>query len=245
MNKIIPFKKEIIFKTNLSEITSISLEHTLQVDKDNMVTGEFIISGDYKMVDTSVNVESFSFNVPFEVSIDERYIIDNVVVDIYDFYYEIINNNILSINIEVLIDQLEEKPLIEESKEESIPEEPKIVEPKIEQIYDLEEKAEEVKNSYIEELREAEKGTNDREEEIEMVGNRNEEMTNSLFDNFDSSSETYTTYKIYIVREGDTLELLIQNYGISKEELGLYNNINEISVGDKLIIPSVSNEKNQ
>ncbi|MDD2518822.1 MAG: LysM peptidoglycan-binding domain-containing protein [Bacilli bacterium] len=241
MNKIIPFKKEIIFKTNLSEITSISLEHTLQVDKDNMVTGEFIISGDYKMVDTSVNVESFSFNIPFEVSIDERYIIDNVVVDIYDFYYEIINNNILSINIEVLIDQLEEKPLIEEPLiEETITEEPKI-----NQIYDVEEPVLEVEEPYVEALREEKRETKEREEETSMVSNRNEEITNSLFDNFDSSSETYTTYKIYIVREGDTLELLIQNYGISKEELGLYNNINEISVGDKLIIPSVSNEKNQ
>lgn len=247
LNKIIPFKKEIIFKTNLSEITSISLEHTLQVDKDNMVTGEFIISGDYKMVDTSVNVESFSFNIPFEVSIDERYIIDNVVVDIYDFYYEIINNNILSINIEVLIDQLEEKPLIEEPlleealREEKTNEE----ETKIEQVYDFEEEVEEFKKPYVEALKEEKIETSEREEEIEMVSNRNEEMTNSLFDNFDSSSETYTTYKIYIVREGDTLELLIQNYGISKEELGLYNNINEINVGDKLIIPSVSNEKNQ
>lgn len=92
MKKIIPFKKEIIFKTNLSEITSISLEHTLQVDKNNRVTGEFIVSGEYKMVDTSVNVESFSFNIPFEVNIDEKYIIDNVIVDIYDFCYEIITN---------------------------------------------------------------------------------------------------------------------------------------------------------
>jgi hypothetical protein len=97
LKKIIPFKKEIIFKTNLSEITSISLEHTLQVDKNNRVTGEFIVSGEYKMVDTSVNVEPFSFNIPFEVNVDEKYIIDNVIVDIYDFYYEIINNNVLAL----------------------------------------------------------------------------------------------------------------------------------------------------
>ena len=33
MKKIIPFKKDIIFKTNLAEITSISLEHTLKISE--------------------------------------------------------------------------------------------------------------------------------------------------------------------------------------------------------------------
>ncbi|MDD2180867.1 MAG: LysM peptidoglycan-binding domain-containing protein [Bacilli bacterium] len=230
MKKIIPFKKEIIFKTNLSEITSISLEHTLQVDKGNMVTGEFIVSGDYKMVDTSVNVESFSFNIPFEVSIDDKYIVDNVVVDIYDFYYEIINNNVLSLNIEVIIDRLEEKPLIEES--EPI-EEPKTEEDDKEEFDDRDTDEEDIEYSE-KELPE------DREGEPLLEENRQEEITNSLFDNFDSRSETYTTYKIYIVREGDTLDLLIQNYGISKEELAVYNNINELNIGDRLIIPTTA-----
>ena len=31
MKKIVPFKKDINFKTNIAEITSISLEHTLKV----------------------------------------------------------------------------------------------------------------------------------------------------------------------------------------------------------------------
>ena len=54
MKKIVPFKKDIIFKTNLSEIVSISLEHSLHLEKDSLITGEFIISGEYKMTDTSV-----------------------------------------------------------------------------------------------------------------------------------------------------------------------------------------------
>ncbi len=241
MRKIIPFKKEIIFKTNLSEITSISLEHTLQVDKTNMVTGEFIVSGDYKMVDTSVNVESFSFNIPFEVSIDEKYIIDNVVVDIYDFYYEIINNNVLSLNIEVIVDHLEEKPLIEEIKKE-----PALVYLEPEKEVELE-VSEDEERSVPNELEHIEKDSEetvreDREEEKIVVENRHEEITGSLFDNFDNSKETYTTYKIYIVREGDTLDLLIQNYGISKEELGVYNNIDQLNVGDRVIIPTTPNE---
>ncbi len=244
MKKIIPFKKEIIFKTNLSEITSISLEHTLQVDKDNMVSGEFIISGDYKMVDTSVNVESFSFNIPFEVSIDDKYNIDNVIVDIYDFYYEIINDNILVINIEVIVDRLEEKPLIE--KQEEVVLEEKIEENQKEEI--LKEEFEVERTNIIEETVSDEQNDNEeitknREGEEEMEDNRQVEVASSLFDNFDSSSETYTTYKIYVVREGDTLDLLIQNYGVTKEELGVYNNIDALNIGDKLIIPAKNDEE--
>ncbi len=225
MKKLIPFKKEIIFKTNLSEITSISLEHTLQANDENIVSGEFIVSGEYKMVDTSVNVESFSFNIPFEVNIDEKYMVDNIIIDIYDFYYEIINNNVLSLNIEIIIDNLKEKPLIENH-------EPSMEDRKEEKEEVIDEKKEEVINE--DKLMEKE----DLKEDVS-----DNEVTQSLFDNFDPSSETYTTYKVYIVREGDTLDLLIQNYGISKEELIKYNSIDELSIGDRLIIPSKSDEK--
>ena len=235
MKKIIPFKKEIVFKTNLSEITSISLEHTLQVDKNNMVLGEFIVSGEYKMVDTSVNVEAFSFNIPFEVSIDEKYIIDKVIVDIYDFYYEIINNNVLALNIEVIVDRLREKPLIDEIIENGLEE----VE-KVKDEIELEEKEKEIE--VIEEEEEIRKEAETNELEEREINENDVEITKSLFDNFDSRSETYMTYKVYIVREGDTLDVLIQNYGVTKEELEKYNNLNELNIGDRLIIPLNSDE---
>ncbi len=237
MKKIIPFKKEIVFKTNLSEITSISLEHTLQVDKNNMVIGEFIVSGEYKMVDTSVNVEAFSFNIPFEVSIDEKYIIDKVIVDIYDFYYEIINNNVLALNIEVIVDRLREKPLIDEIIENGLEE----VE-KVKDEIELEEKEKEKEIEAIEEEEEIRKEAETNELEEREINENDVEITKSLFDNFDSRSETYMTYKVYIVREGDTLDVLIQNYGVSKEELEKYNNLNELNIGDRLIIPLNSDE---
>ena len=34
MKNIIPFKKDVIFKTNISEVTSISLENTLSIKDD-------------------------------------------------------------------------------------------------------------------------------------------------------------------------------------------------------------------
>ena len=58
MKQIIPFKKDILFKTKLSDIISISLEHKTNINKKDIYV-EFIISGEYKMTESSVNKEIF------------------------------------------------------------------------------------------------------------------------------------------------------------------------------------------
>ncbi len=117
MEKIIPFKKDIEFES-ISEIKSISLEHTLS-NKDNLISGSFIISGTYKMTEVSLNIDEFNFNLPFKISIDSKYDTENIQLDINDFYYEVIDSKILSVSIEVKIDNLKEKevePLEREEK---------------------------------------------------------------------------------------------------------------------------------
>ena len=228
MKKIVPFKKDIIFKTNLSEIVSISLEHSLHLEKDSLITGEFIISGEYKMTDTSVDTEKFSFNLPFDINIDERYLLDNITVDIDDFYYEIVNNNVLSVNIEVLIDKLEEKPI--ETKVIDVPTDLE------KQTFTLEpEPIREVETETIKEIEE------NLEEQRPVINN---ETISTIFDDFDESRETYATYQVYIVRENDSLETILQKYEISKDELEKYNDLNELKIGDKIIIPQ-TNAQNQ
>ncbi len=101
MKQIIPFKQELLFKTKISEITSISLEHTLSLKEDDLISGEFLITGDYKMTEGSINREKFSFKLPFEIALDSRYDINNIVIDIDNFYYEVINNESLQVNIDV------------------------------------------------------------------------------------------------------------------------------------------------
>lgn len=248
MKKIIPFSQDIIFKTNVAEITSISLEHTLQSNDNNFITGELILSGDYKMSDSSTNTEEFSYNLPFDISIDDKYILDNVVIDIDDFYYELINNNILSVNIDVLVDRLEEKEesdlVIEEI--ESI-EEKEDITPEIElELVD----SEEVEPIIASEIyaRSEENDMKDitissiEEVDEELVDEPKEEVR-TLFDNFDTSTETYTTYKIYIIKDGDTIESILQAYDVTKEEVEQYNDLRDLKIGDKVIIPSVMNEK--
>lgn len=228
MKKIVPFKKDIIFKTNLSEIVSISLEHSLHLEKDSLITGEFIISGEYKMADTSVDTEKFSFNLPFDINIDERYLLDNITVDIDDFYYEIVNNNVLSVNIEVLIDKLEEKPI--ETKVIDVPTDLE------KQTFTLEpEPIREIEPETINEIKE------ELEDQRPVINN---ETISTIFDDFDESRETYATYQVYIVRENDSLENILQKYEISKDELEKYNDLNELKIGDKIIIPQ-TNAQNQ
>lgn len=231
MKKIIPFKKEILFNTNVYEITSISLEHNLSVNSDNYISGSFYINGEYKITDASVNTETFDFDLPCDISLDDKYLLDSVKLDIDDFYYEVVDATILKINIDVLIDGLEEK----EEPERII----------VEQVDNIESNL--VKETSIEELKndlENESG-----EKMEVLENdrciEDEDISSvkSLFGNFKDTTETYKTYKVYIVREGDNLDSIIQKYSVSRDILEKYNNLNEINLGDKIIIPSLLNEK--
>lgn len=212
MKKVIPFKKEIIFESNIAEITSISLEHNLEI-KDNSVIGSFDISGSYKMTLTSTITEDFNYNIPFEIALDERYLLDNAMADIDDFYYEILNDRVLSINIEVGIDEIEEIEM-----EDKMP-------------------------NIIEESKEFEELNREESSDIENTQEEKRciEEENPISNVFTSVSdvETYKSYTVYIVRENDTIESILTKYSVSKEELEVYNNLEELKIGDKLIIPNV------
>ena len=52
-----------------------------------------------------------------------------------------------------------------------------------------------------------------------------------------------TGYAIILKRENETVEGIMQKYSVSKDILELYNNLNELKIGDKIIIPSLTNEK--
>ena len=222
MKNIIPFKKDVIFKTNLSEITSISLENTLNL-KDDTISGDFIISGDYKVTDKSTSVEPFNLNIPFEIVLDDRFETNRATIDIDDFYYEIVNNNVLSVSIDVLVDHLQEKPLIEmEDLVEVVP---------VRTVLDLEE--EKMENSVVEErcVEKEDELPKRNEEEIEA-------KINSIFSNGTFNDEVYVTYNVFIIRDGDTLDSIMEKYNVTQDELEKYNDLSNLKLGDKLIIPN-------
>ncbi|MFA7689155.1 MAG: LysM peptidoglycan-binding domain-containing protein, partial [Bacilli bacterium] len=135
---------------------------------------------------------------------------------ITDFEYEIINDDVLRVKITIGIDGLEMR---EEVKKE---------------VRDGDLPPSTPLNDFNEESIPI---SNELEEEIDTT-----EKIKSLFDSIDDTDETHSTYKVYIVREEDNLESIILKYNINKEELAHYNNIDDIKLGDKLIIPYNKNE---
>lgn len=309
MRQIIPFKKELLFKTKISEITSISLEHTLRLVEDNLVSGEFHISGDYKMTEASINREKFYFTLPFEIDLDADYISDSVSIDIDNFYYEVVNDDSLQVNIDVFVDGEKKKVIPEEVavEEEVIDSSEEVKEVEKEAVRDEDIKIEEddskssinddidsnnsfidVSNNIIDISCDDEKiieddstsiisndrqddgqdsdntnsNINDNREELEKQVNYIEVPKVSLEDIQDSSvdnevinnnfnffntenfgTDTYVTYYVYIVKEDDTIDSIIEKFNVSKEEIANYNDISEVKKGTKLIIPtSNSNE---
>lgn len=225
MKQIVPFKKDLLFKTKVSEITSISLEREIDTSEEGVITGVFHITGDYKMNEGSINRDDFSFDLPFDISLDPRYDMSSVKADIEDFYYDIINNDTLKVNIDLFIEAeyLEEEPVMEE----------KVVEEPV---------REEVTQEVREEREEEEMDTIDikKDDVKDVVSDEVREDDNitasDLFSNLDDT-ETYTTYYVYIVKEEDTIDKILVKYGISKDELESYNDITNIKPGDKVIIP--------
>lgn len=245
MKKIIPFKKDITFKTNISEVTSISLEHFLSINNHD-ITGEFIVSGDYKVSDNSTTVEPFEFKLPFEIMLDDIYDTSCAVADIDDFYYEIVNNNILSISIDVYVDKLKEVliqdeiPNLEEKKdiiEELYEEQNNIFEN--DTINDNVDRCIE-EDDILPGEEEIEKMEDNMKEEVKLNKENNEmvnDKINSIFSNV-GDSNTYVSYNVYIIREGDTIESIIEKYATNEELLKKYNNLSDLKLGDKIIIPA-------
>ena len=235
MRQIVPFKKELPFKTKVSDITSISLEREIEIEKEGIITGAFHITGDYKMNEGSINREEFSFDLPFDITLDPRYDINTVNTDIEDFYYDIINDDTLKVNIDLFIEAeyLPENLTISSDDNNEV-ENDNSVNNDIEEV-DVINK---IDDDIIHEDKEREeKMENDKKIEAEKKGDRDEVITPSdLFSNLDDA-ETYSTYYVYIVKEEDTIDKILVNYGVTQEELEDYNDLANINPGDKIIIP--------
>lgn len=259
MKKLVPFTKEIEFKTMISKVTSISLEHTLRVEKDNLISGYFILEGTYKMTQASQIDEEFSYKIPVDIELDEKYDTTNITLDIDDFTYEVIDEEKIKLNITLCIDNIEEKEVI-------LPVEEVIEDFDTLKLEDEDENNRESKdgvlddlfldmsvktplkidNNELEKTDELEK-TNINNNILDNVDTNNDVSTksqsvnnnvSSIFSSFKDNIETYKTYSVYIMKEEDTIDVVMQKYGVTREELEEYNDMSEIKTGSKIIVPS-------
>ena len=197
MEKIIPFKKEILFKTRISKITDISVEHDYKIMQD-MIEGEFILSGSYKMTEASVINEDFFYQIPFMVAIGEDVKKESIELRINDFNYEIINGDVLKLDISLLLNCEEEteenEEIIEQKEEEEIMDIiDEVSEKEMDREIDKDENLESAEETDKSEEEIEEKVINQKEVEEEVI----EKDLNSVIDSVKEKNE-YVTYKVII-----------------------------------------------
>ncbi len=241
MRQIVNIEKEIAFKTMLGEITSISLEDDLSFINDSEIEGNLIISGTYKMTEASTLEEEFNYKVPVEIMLTSTLEEEKRKVDINNFTYKIVNEEALLINVELLIEGLEKI----EIKEEEILEDTNNVKEEVRgESMDAIEDVNEVLSTNLEEedglpSMEDTKEVEEVMKEEDTIDNKSKEVMNSIFESFANTEETYSTYSVYILRENETLDEVINKYKTTREELSEYNDLDNLRVGSKLIIPSL------
>lgn len=238
MKQIIPFVKDISLAPKIYEVTSIALEHNLKMENSDSVVGSFTVSGKYRINNISINEEVFEENIPFDITLDSKYDASKVTIDIDDFYYEIINDEFLRVHIDVLVDNLVyEKEKVEKPAE--------IIKEEREEISTvINERNDDLMNDNVN-LSDKKEDTLIRKEDAKTSKKdeeRESDITNKIETGLFDKEEKYITYKVHIVRDTETIDEITAKYNVSKEELEKYNDLNNIVLGTKIIIP-ISNEQ--
>lgn len=216
----IPFESVVKFKTTCCEITKMSLEHEYTIN-DDTILGNFIISGDYRSHEISINKDEFKYTLPFQVELNDNIDLDTIELDIDDFAYELVENDSLKINIVYNV----KADLKEDIEFERVDEEELVKE--LDNLDDL--VLEE--NNTPENIEEDEEII-DLNEDRKVDGSTQTDIINSI-----SDEESYVTYHIHMVKENETLESISALYKINLNVLKEYNEITELNVGDKVLIP--------
>ncbi len=216
MNEVFTIDREFLFKTSIYEITSISIEHNYDINSSKL-EGEFIISGDYRLHEISINKEDFSFKIPFTHEIRSNVNLDTIDVEITDFSYDFNNGDELTVHVEYLVKGNES--ILEFSDED-----------KLNEFLDNN-KALEVVN-LIDEVKEEtpikEEKTNDRDDK---------QIDENMILNSINEEEEYIKYHVHTVTMNDTIESITSMYKISLNTLKKYNSFENLELNMKLIIP--------
>lgn len=269
VKKIIPFRKDLEFNTPLYEVTSISLEHHLTKKTDTLISGNFIISGDYKQTESSENKDPFNFTLPFDIALATKIDLDDMLLDVDDFYYET-GKNTLKVNIDLLLDATEigepekEKEDMEningkdvesidsntynDNDDSRVPDEFNDVNYKKPQLENLPNSLDnsgvsldDIQNdNFMDSINNdnvSDNGTsNIVNSNININENQNINENNNLFASFETA-DTYTAYRVYLIKEDDTIDTILKKYNVTKDDLSAYNDLSDIKYGDKIIIP--------
>ena len=261
MKSIIPYTKSISFGSKIAEITSMSLEHEMDI-KPGEISGNFIISGEYKSHEVSVNREPFLHKLPFTIELTENIDLESIEFEITDFSYDILNDDTIEVSIEFSLDalemsmeeteslekseHLEEREILEQFDEESAPVEiiDLIDTPLVKNEMGAKDgEMEQIETREMLELEEVEEREDvmikEQKEKVVQVEDM-KESEETIIKNVNPMDDSYATYHIHIVKEGENIETICTMYHSNLNLLSEYNSMENMNVGDKIIIPSLN-----
>lgn len=248
MRKNVSFEKRIDFPTMVGEISAISLEEDLKFINESSIEGNLILSGKYKLTEASRLEEDFNYKLPIEISLTEKLDISTSKVEISNFTYKMMDENIMLCNIELLIEGLE---LLDESREcdGDVSEIEIPIKEDIDKVINnefindtdtLESDALLKENSEVKDDKRDDVVVSKKEVAETIDINKDDKVENTNIFNINEESESYGTLLVYIVRENETINSIITKYKTTVEELEKYNDLKDLSIGTKLIIPLVN-----
>ncbi len=245
MKKIISYEKDILFKTNIGEVCSISLEHDFTVD-DGFLKGEFILEGDYKPNGLSLNRESFNYHLPLEYELEKNVDIGTLSYDIDNFEYTV-EDDCLSVYIDfgIRYDELKIEPNIPEITEEELNEdlsEEEEVSRNLEEDDSVEEEKKSLENEKLEEVNFDIVLDDISGDNTKKIDDRLESEDEDMILESTLETDEFITYHVHIVREGDTMESIAAKYGCTIDLIKEYNNTETLEIKSKLIIPDLGDE---
>lgn len=217
MNEAHVLDKEFLFKSSIYEITSISIEDNHDIN-GSKIEGEFIISGDYRLHEISINKEDFCFKLPYTHELPSNINLDTVELEITDFNYEFNNNDELKVHVEYILTAEEGIKLFESEAELN-----KFLDDNDAEIIDLKENTRAQNEVLLPETKE-ETETPSKIDENMILGSINEE-------------EKYVKYHIHTVTMNDSIESITKEYNISLNTLKKYNTFENLELNMKLLIP--------
>lgn len=220
-----------MLKTYVSSITDISLTHDYKI-LDDTIEGYFDVTGSYKVTMSSVETESFMFTIPFTIALSSLIDKDTIDLKLSDFNYSV-EKDVL--HLKMFLDMDYQEIEIKEDTEDN----------------------EEIDNM-INDLMDKESITNikspsefhnevmldnviDSKEEVSTKEKVSEKNFNTIFNEVKESN--FSKYKVYIMRSEDTLESILVKYNVTMDEIKEYNDIDNINIGSKIVIPYNKNEQ--
>lgn len=240
MSEAFVVERDFLFKDSIFEITSISVEHDEDINGSNL-EGDFIISGDYRLHEISINKEDFSFKLPFTHEIRSNVNLDTINLEITDFTYELNNNDELHVHIEYIVSG--EQSLIEFADEKDLNEFLNKTDAEVVDLTEDEPRFKEVSKEEILNIPAEDSKKEEKEEPKEEIkeDKPSEISTNNIIGSI-NADETYVKYHVHTVMQNDTLEGILDKYKITLTELKKYNTFEALEVNMKLVIPE--NEEN-